>query len=122
MEEFLSSGVLNCSLEFLSPLEAECIDISQGMCTLISARSLSLELGDHTSLDLKSVSQVLKACEDSMGTQNLVKSKGPLVTSWTKYIGIKYHWLRSNIQPDVIQILHITTKQQRVDILTKSLT
>ena len=70
-------------------------------------------------MNLKSVSQVSKAWEDNVGTQNLANSKGPLMTSRTKHIGIKYHWFRSKIQPDNIDILRIDTKQQRADIFTK---
>ena len=41
--------------------------------------------------------------------------------SRTKYIAIKYHWLRSLIGPQ-IKILRIDTKEQRADISTKELT
>ena len=71
---------------------------------------------------LETVSRVSKAWEDNVGTQNLANSKGPLMTSRTKHIGIKYHWFRSKIQPNSIDILRIDTKQQRADIFTKGLT
>ena len=106
----------------LSTLEAEYIALSQGMRELVSARRLVLELGERMNMDLKSVSQVSKAWEDNVGTQNLANSKGPLMTSRTKHIGIKYHWFRSKIQPNSIDILRIETKQQRADIFTKGLT
>ena len=106
----------------LSTLEAEYIALSQGMRELVSARRLVLELGERMNMDHKSVSQVSKAWEDNVGTQNLANNKGPLMTSRTKHIGIKYHWFRSKIQPDSIDILRIDTKQQRADISTKSLT
>ena len=106
----------------LSTLEAEYIALSQGMRELVSARRLVIELGDRMDFDLKNVSQVSKAWEDNVGTQNLANSKGPLMTSRTKHIGIKYHWFRSKIQPKSINILRIETKQQRADIFTKGLT
>ena len=106
----------------LSTLEAEYIALSQGMRELVSARRLVLELGERMNMDLKTVSKVSKAWEDNVGTQNLANSKGPLMTSRTKHIGIKYHWFRSLIQPNSIDILRIDTKQQRADIFTKGLT
>ena len=106
----------------LSTLEAEYIALSQGMRELVSARRLVLELGERMNMELKTVSTVSKAWEDNVGTQNLANSKGPLMTSRTKHIGIKYHWFRSLIQPDSIDILRIDTKQQRADIFTKGLT
>ena len=75
----------------LSTLKAEYIALSQGMRELVSARRLVLELGERMNMDLKSVSQVSKAWEDNVGTQNLANSKGPLMTPRTKHIGIKYH-------------------------------
>ena len=70
----------------LSTLEAEYIALSQSMRELVSARRLVLELGERMNMDLKSVSQVSKAWEDNVGTQNLANSKGPLMTSRTKHI------------------------------------
>ena len=106
----------------LSTLEVEYITLSQGMHELISAKSLVLELGEQMNYDLKSASSVSKVWEDNVGTQNLANSKGPLMTSRTKHIGIKYHWFRSNIQPASIEISRIGTREQRADIFTKGVT
>jgi len=73
-------------------------------------------------LELKGASTVSKAWEDNVGTQNLANSKGPLMTSRTKHIGIKYHWFRSKIIPNEIEILRVSTDLQRADIFTKGLT
>ena len=105
-----------------STLEAEYIALSQGMRELVSARSLVLELRERMNMNLKSVSQVSTAWEENVGTQNLANSKGPLMTSRTKHIGIKYHWIRSKIQPNSIDIRPIDTEQQRANIVTKGLT
>ena len=43
-----------------------------------------------------------------------------IMTSRKKHIGIKYHWFRSMIGPQ-IEILRIDTKEQRTDIFTKGL-
>ena len=72
--------------------------------------------------DLKSVSNVSKVWKYNIGTQNLANSKGPLMMSRTKHIGIKYHWFRSKIQPNSIAFLRIDMKQQREDMFTKGLT
>ena len=70
---------------------------------------------------INKVSHVSKVWEDNTGAQNLANSKGPLMTSRTKHIGIKYHWFRSIIGPE-IEILCIDTKEQKADIFTKGLT
>ena len=73
-------------------------------------------------LDLKGASTVSQAWEDNVGTQNLANSKGPLMTARTKHIGIKYHWFRSKIKPNEIEILRVSTDLQRAGIFTKGLT
>ena len=103
-------------------MQAEYIALSQGIRELVSAKSLVLELGEQMNYDLKSVSSVSKVWEDNVGTQNLANSKGPLMTSRTKHIGIKYHWFREMIQKSVIGVVRIPTKEQRADIFTKGLT
>ena len=66
-------------------------------------------------------SHISKVWKDNTGTQNLANSKGPLMTSRTKHITIKYHWFKSMVASQ-IEILRINTKEQRADIFTKSLT
>ena len=97
----------------LSTLEAEYIVLSQGMRELVPARSLVLKLSTRMNLDLKGVTTVYKGCEDNIGTQNLAKIKDLLMTARTKHIGIKYHWFRSKIQLDEIEVKRIQTDHQR---------
>ena len=94
----------------LSTLEAEYIALSQGMRDLVSARILLTELGKRINYKLVIVSHVSKVWEENTGTQNLVNSKGPLITFQTIHIAIKYHWFRSLIGPQ-IEILCIDTNE-----------
>ena len=48
-----------------------------------------LDLKDDMKIDLKRVGVVSKAREGNIGTQNLLKSKGPLMSARTKHLGIK---------------------------------
>ena len=106
----------------MSTLEAEYIALSQGMRKLVFTRSLVIELSKRMNLDLEGVATVSKAWEETIDTQNLANSKGPLMTSWTKHIGIKYHCFRSRIEPDDIEINRIPTDHQRANVFTKGLT
>ena len=105
----------------LSTLEAEYIALSQGMRDFVSVRRLITKLGEKMDYKLDKVSHVSNVWEDNTGTQNLANSKGPIMKSRTKHIGIKYHWFTSMIGPQ-IEILRIATKEQRADISTKGLT
>ena len=44
------------------------------------------------------------------------------MTARTKHIGIKYHWFRSKIKSNEIEILRVSTDLQWADIFTKGLT
>ena len=92
------------------------------MRELVSARNLVLELKKNTGLDLKEIELVSKVWEDNVGTQNIANSKGCLISSRTKHIGIKYHWFRSKVQPNKIENNQIVTKEKKVDLFTKGLT
>ena len=65
---------------------------------------------------------VCKAWENNTGNQNLVDSKGPLMTTRTEYIGINYHWFGLIIQPKKIDVHMIDTDIQKANIFTKWLT
>ena len=106
----------------LSTLEAGYIALFQGMRELVSTRILVIELSKRMDLDLAGVAIVSKSWGDNIGTQNLAKRKGPFMTFRPKNIGIKYHWFRSIIKPDEIEINRIPTDHQRADIFTKGLT
>ena len=81
-----------------------------------------MELDSRMNLDLKGVSTIPKTWEDTIGTQNLANSKGPLMTARTTHIGIKCYWFRSKIKPSEIEIRRISADLQCADIFTKGLT
>ena len=85
------------------------------------ARRLVAELVERMNYNMDKVPHISKVWGDNTGIQNLENSKGPLMASRTNHIGIKYHWFRSIIGPE-IEILRIDTKEQRTDIFTKDLT
>ena len=85
------------------------------MRELVSNRSLVIKLSKITKSDLAGVATISKAWKDNIVTQNLSNSKVTLMTSSTKHICIKYHWLRSRIKLDEIEINRISTDHQRAD-------
>ena len=73
-------------------------------------------------LDMKGVSILSKTWEDNIGTHNIVNSKGPLMTTCTKNIRIKYYWFLSKIISNEIEVNQIKTDYQRADIFSKGFT
>ena len=106
----------------LPTLEAEYIALSQGMMELVATRRLVLEMCYKIHFSIKSASTVSCTWDDNVGTQNLASSKGTLICTRTKYIGVKYHWFRSKIQDGIIEVRRFGTKAQQVEILRKGLT
>ena len=80
------------------------------------------ELGKRMNYKLDKIFHISKVWEDNTRTQNLANSKGTLVTSRTKYIGITYCFFRLMIKPNEIEILCIDTKIQRAYMFTKNST
>ena len=54
-------------------------------------------------------------------TSAISLSKNPVMHSNTKHIPIKYHFLREKVVEKNIKLEYINTKEQIVDIFTKSL-
>ena len=92
------------------------------MRELVSTRNLILELSERMNLDLKGAFVISKSWEENIGTQNLANSKGYLMTTHTQHIDIKYHFFRSKIKPNEIEVLRIQTDHQRAGIFIKGLT
>jgi hypothetical protein len=48
-------------------------------------------------------------------------AKNPVLHSRTKHIEVMYHFLRDNVEKGNIDLIHVPTEKQLVDILTKAL-
>jgi hypothetical protein len=51
----------------------------------------------------------------------LAKVEPGKMTPRSKHYGVKYHWFRTKLKPNEIEIDRINTKLQRANFLTKSL-
>ena len=59
--------------------------------------------------------------EDNEGALTLAKLEPGRHTPRSKHYAIKYHWFRSHLRPNKVEIKSIGTKEQRADIMTKGL-
>jgi hypothetical protein len=55
------------------------------------------------------------------GTSAISVAKNPVLHSRTKHIEVRYHFLRDNVEKGNIDHIHVPTKKQLADILTKHL-
>ena len=60
--------------------------------------------------------------EDNVGALTLANMEPGRMTPRSKFYAVKYHWFRSHLKPNRIEVVKIDTKEQRADILTKGLT
>jgi hypothetical protein len=54
-------------------------------------------------------------------TSAISVAKNQVLHSKTKHIGVRYHFLRDNIEKEKIALIHVPTHDQLVDIFTKPL-
>ena len=60
--------------------------------------------------------------EDNIGALTLAKLEPGRHTPRSKFYALRLHWFRSWLKPREIEIVHVSTKDQKADYLTKPLT
>jgi hypothetical protein len=58
--------------------------------------------------------------EDNDGAMKLAKMEPGRMTPRSKHYGVKYHWFRTKLKPDEIEIQPVDTKLQKANFLTKA--
>ena len=105
----------------LSTMEAEYIALSTAMRALIPLRQIHSALGLAFGLNWDERSNVSIVWEDNQAAKILASNDPPRMTPRSKHIAIKYHWFRSHLSPNRIEVKYIPTNSQKADILTKPL-
>jgi hypothetical protein len=105
-----------------STMEAEYNALSMAMKELIPLKRLvqtvssSIGLGKETITTFKTT-----VWEDNVGALTLAKLEPGRTTPRSKFYAVKYHWFRSHLKPNFIEIEKIESEKQKADILTKGL-
>ena len=63
----------------------------------------------------------IKLHEDNAGALTLAKLEYPRMTPRTKWYAVKYHWFRTQIEPNGVELVKISTEIQLGDFFTKAL-
>ena len=105
----------------LSTAEAEYIALSQATREIIPLMNLLKEIKPYMNLDIKDSQMYCTIHEDN--TSCITMAQSQRFTPRTKHISLKYHWFRAHLNgPNkLLNIVHVTTKEQIADILTKPL-
>ncbi|MBE0451949.1 MAG: hypothetical protein IBX70_14070, partial [Clostridia bacterium] len=105
-----------------STMEAEYNALSMAMKDVIPIQTLFSTVGKGVGLsdDLATTFKTT-VWEDNMGCLRLARMEPGQYTPRSKHYAVKYHWFRSKLHETRTTIQHITTDQQKADILTKGL-
>jgi hypothetical protein len=107
----------------LSTMEAEYNALSIAMRSVLPFQSLvnSVTKGIGMTNDLLT-SFKTTVWEDNAGALQLATLEPGRITPRSKHYAIKYHWFRSHLKPNKVEIHKIASSNQKADILTKGLT
>ena len=97
---------LSMALRAAIPLLDICVSINQGL-GITEQKLLTFKTTIH---------------EDNIGALTLAKLEPGRHTPRSKFYALRLHWFRSWLEPRKIEIVHVKSKDQKADYLTKPLT
>jgi len=105
-----------------STMEAEYNALSIAMREIIPLRHLAKEMCTSIGVDKQGIATIKTTVyEDNSGALTLAKLEPGRMTPRSKHYGVKYHWFRSKLQPNEIELERVESAKQRADMFTKGL-
>jgi hypothetical protein len=106
----------------LCTMESEYNSLSESMKYVLPLQTLLKVAAHAVGIDPVSLTTFRTTVwEDNAGALILAKMDPGRTTPRSKHYTVKMHWLRSHLKPNRIEIEKIDTREQKADILTKSL-
>jgi hypothetical protein len=105
-----------------STMEAEYNGLSMSMRDLLPFKQLFLAVSSGIGLG-HDVCTAFKTTvwEDNNGALSLANMEPGRMTPRSKHYAVKYHWFRSHLSPNSVEVKKIDTNLQKADIFTKGL-
>ena len=92
------------------------------MKDLLPLKRLVEKVASSVGLELQTIIEMRTTVwEDNSGALTLANLEPGRMTPRSKHYGVKYHWFRSHLKPNNIEVIKIDTADQQADILTKGL-
>jgi hypothetical protein len=105
-----------------STMEAEYSALSTAMRYVLPIKMLATEISENVGLTQEPITHFRTTFwEDNAGALKLATLETGRMTPRSKWYGIKYHWFRSKLKPNCIDIIKRASADQRADFLTKLL-
>ena len=121
--------VANCPIIWVSKLqpdiatstmEAEYNALSMAMKSVLPLLELLRVVGKQVGLSEEQLTSFKTTVwEDNAGALTLANLEPGRITPRSKFYAIRYHWFRSHLKPNRVQVEKIDSKDQRADLLTK---
>jgi hypothetical protein len=107
----------------LSTMEAEYNALSVAMRSVLPFQALVNSVTKGIGMDNENLTSFKTTVwEDNAGALQLATLEPGRITPRSKHYAIKYHWFRSHLKPNKVEICKIDSNKQKADILTKGLT
>jgi hypothetical protein len=105
-----------------STMEAEYSALSTAMIYVLPIKMLTTVISANVGLTQKPITHFRTTVwEDNAGALELSTLDPGRMPPQSKWYGIKYHWFRSKLKPNCIDIFKIASADQRAAFLTKSI-
>jgi hypothetical protein len=118
---FVSIFIANCPVVWSSKLQSD-IAASTGDERSYPFLNLAKEIATGVGMTEEEKTMFKTTVwEDNNGWLTLAKMEPGRMTPRSKHYGIRYHWYRSKLIPNKIEVERIGTDKQRVDFVTKTL-
>ena len=106
----------------LSTMEAEYNALSTAMKSVLPLQRIFKALASGLGFTREQQAHFKTSVwEDNQGALSLANLEPGRVTPRSKHYAIKYHWFRSHLKPNKVDVKRIDTTNQKADILTKGL-
>jgi hypothetical protein len=103
-------------------MEAEYSALSTAMTDVLPINMLATEISSNVGLTREPITHFKTTVwEDNAGSLKLATMEPGRMTPSSNWYGIKYHWFRSKLKKNSIDIINIASADQRAGFLTKSL-
>jgi hypothetical protein len=105
-----------------STMEAEYNALSMAMRDVLPLRNLAIEISKGVGMSGNAPTTFKTTVwEDNNGALKLATMQPGRTTPRSKAFGVRYHWFRSKLKPNEIEVKKIAGVDQRADFLTKAL-